>query len=58
MAEPTFREDGLAGLQHNFATSRLEDLVKWARRRSMFPATFGLAGREPVDGGPGTREAA
>ena len=43
MAEPTFREDGMAGLQHNFVTGRLEDLVKWARRRSMFPATFGLA---------------
>jgi NADH-quinone oxidoreductase subunit B len=43
MAEPTFRDDGLAGLQHNFVTGRLEDLVKWARRRSMFPATFGLA---------------
>jgi NADH-quinone oxidoreductase subunit B len=43
MAEPTFREDGMAGLQHNFVTGRLEDLVKWARRRSVFPATFGLA---------------
>jgi NADH-quinone oxidoreductase subunit B len=43
MSEPSFKEDGLAGLQHNFITGRLEDLVKWARRRSMFPATFGLA---------------
>ncbi|HEX9994741.1 MAG TPA: NADH-quinone oxidoreductase subunit B family protein [Acidimicrobiales bacterium] len=34
---------GLGGLQHNFFTGTLEDLVKWARRRSIFPATFGLA---------------
>jgi NADH-quinone oxidoreductase subunit B len=34
---------GLESLQHNFFTGRLEDLVKWGRRRSMFPATFGLA---------------
>jgi NADH-quinone oxidoreductase subunit B len=34
---------GLGGLQHNFLTGTLEDVVKWARRRSMFPATFGLA---------------
>jgi NADH-quinone oxidoreductase subunit B len=43
MTAPNFRDDGLTGLQHNFITGRLEDLVKWARRRSMFPATFGLA---------------
>jgi NADH-quinone oxidoreductase subunit B len=43
MPEGSFRDDGLAGLQHNFITGSLEDLVKWARRRSMFPATFGLA---------------
>jgi NADH-quinone oxidoreductase subunit B len=43
MSEPSFKDDGLAGLQHNFLTGRLEDLVKWARRRSVFPATFGLA---------------
>jgi NADH-quinone oxidoreductase subunit B len=43
MSEPSFKDDGLAGLQHNFITGRLEDLVKWARRRSVFPATFGLA---------------
>ena len=35
--------DGLEGLQHNFLTARLEDLVRWARRRSLMPATFGLA---------------
>jgi NADH-quinone oxidoreductase subunit B len=43
MSEGGFREEGLAGLQHNFLTGKLEDLVKWARARSMFPATFGLA---------------
>ncbi len=37
------REEGLAGLQHNFLTGTLEDVVKWARIRSMMPATFGLA---------------
>ena len=34
---------GLEGLEHNFLTGRLEDLVRWARRRSLMPATFGLA---------------
>jgi NADH-quinone oxidoreductase subunit B len=34
---------GLEDLQHNFLTGRLEDLVKWARTNSMWPATFGLA---------------
>ena len=34
---------GLEGLDHNFATGKLEDLVKWARRMSVMPATFGLA---------------
>jgi NADH-quinone oxidoreductase subunit B len=36
-------EKGLEGLEHNFLTGRLEDLVKWARTRSLWPATFGLA---------------
>ncbi len=36
-------DDGLAGLDHNIITGRLEDLVKWARARSSWPATFGLA---------------
>jgi NADH-quinone oxidoreductase subunit B len=27
----------------NFLTVRIEDLVKWARRNSVWPATFGLA---------------
>jgi NADH-quinone oxidoreductase subunit B len=41
-----FREmmdEGMAGLDHNIITGRLEDLVKWARARSSWPATFGLA---------------
>ncbi len=34
---------GLDQLSRNFLTARLEDLVQWARQRSVFPATFGLA---------------
>ena len=34
---------GLDTLPYNFATARIEDLVRWARRNSVFPATFGLA---------------
>lgn len=34
---------GLTELPHNFATGRLEELVKWSRARSCWPATFGLA---------------
>ena len=30
-------------IPHNFMTARLEDLVRWGRRNSVFPATFGLA---------------
>ena len=37
------RDDGFAGLEHNFLTGKLEDLVRWSRRRSSWPATFGLA---------------
>jgi NADH-quinone oxidoreductase subunit D len=33
----------LAEIPHNFATARLEDVVRWGRRNSVFPATFGLA---------------
>ena len=36
-------DDGLAGLGHNIITAPIEELVKWARRRSLMPATFGLA---------------
>ena len=34
---------GLEDLNHNFLTGTLEDVVKWARYRSIWPATFGLA---------------
>jgi NADH-quinone oxidoreductase subunit B len=37
------RDEGLEGLDHNFLTGKLEDLIKWARYRSSWPATFGLA---------------
>ena len=33
----------LEDLQHNFITGRLEDVVRWARRASLWPASFGLA---------------
>ncbi len=36
-------DDGLGGLQHNALTGKVEDLVKWARSRSSWGATFGLA---------------
>jgi NADH-quinone oxidoreductase subunit B len=36
-------ESGLEGLTHNFLTGTLEELVKWARKHSVMPATFGLA---------------
>ena len=35
--------DGLGGLSHNVITGKLEDLVNWARARSSWPASFGLA---------------
>jgi NADH-quinone oxidoreductase subunit B len=34
---------GLEDFHYNFLTGRIEDLVKWARRNSVWPATFGLA---------------
>jgi NADH-quinone oxidoreductase subunit B len=34
---------GLEDFKYNFLTARLEDLVKWGRRNSVWPATFGLA---------------
>ncbi len=42
-ATASFSTDGLAGLEHNFLTGKVEDLVRWARSRSSWPATFGLA---------------
>ena len=36
-------DDGIAGIEHNFVTARVEDLVNWSRARSLWPATFGLA---------------
>ncbi len=41
--EATFGNDGLAGLEHNFLTGKVEDLVRWSRSHSSWPATFGLA---------------
>ena len=37
------RDEGLGGIQHNFVTGQLETIVKWARARSVWPASFGLA---------------
>ena len=34
---------GLESVPHNFLTGKVEDLVKWAQRNSVWPATFGLA---------------
>ncbi len=34
---------GLESLNHNFLTGTLEEVVKWARQNSLWPATFGLA---------------
>jgi NADH-quinone oxidoreductase subunit B len=34
---------GLESLNHNFLTGSLEELVKWAQKNSVWPATFGLA---------------
>ena len=34
---------GLEDLNHNFLTGQVEDLIRWARRNSVWPATFGLA---------------
>lgn len=38
-----FGTEGLAGFGHNALTGTVEGLVKWARARSSWPATFGLA---------------
>ena len=34
---------GIEDLQHNFLSGTLEDMVKWARRNSVWPAPFGRA---------------
>ena len=34
---------GLDSLNHNFITAPIEEVVKWAQRNSVWPATFGLA---------------
>ena len=39
----TIADDGLGGMDHNFVTARIEDLVKGARSRSSWGASFGLA---------------
>ena len=36
-------DKGLEGLDHNVLTARVEDVVQWARKSSLWPATFGLA---------------
>jgi NADH-quinone oxidoreductase subunit B len=36
-------QEGLEGLDHNILTGKVEDLVRWARKSSLMPATFGLA---------------
>ncbi len=36
-------DEGLEGLNHNFLTGSLETVVKWARSKSSWGATFGLA---------------
>jgi NADH-quinone oxidoreductase subunit B len=38
-----FKDDGLAGLEYNVLTGKVEQLVNWSRARSSWGATFGLA---------------
>ncbi len=42
-AENGLLNNGLEGLSHNVLTGSIENLVKWSRARSCWPATFGLA---------------
>src|SRR6187431_439829 len=37
------QDHGLEGLEFNFITARVEELVNWSRSRSSWGATFGLA---------------
>ena len=34
---------GFEGIDHNFLTGKVEDLVQWSRSKSSWPVTFGLA---------------
>ena len=43
--EDGFLDKGLEGLSHNFVTGTLEELVKWARARSVMPATSNVGRR-------------
>ena len=43
MALKDILDDGLGGLNEGIITSKIEDLVNWARARSSWPASFGLA---------------
>ncbi len=36
-------DDGLGGIPDNALTSKIESLINWARARSSWPASFGLA---------------
>ena len=37
------KDEGFEGLGHNALTAKLEDIVQWARARSTWGVTFGLA---------------
>lgn len=37
------KDHGLQGIEHNFLTAKVEDLIRWARYRSSWGVTFGLA---------------
>ena len=43
MAIKDILDDGLGGLDQNIITTKIESLVNWARARSSWPASFGLA---------------
>ena len=36
-------DEGLGGIPDNALTSKIESLINWARARSSWPASFGLA---------------
>ncbi len=38
-----FEFDGIGALEHNVITGHVESMVNWARARSSWPASFGLA---------------